>query len=185
MNIPKDHIPKFLIAIVVFIVIALAITNGKENFELDPSFTLTPHEEITIDENKEEVDEESVVNTPAEAATTTTTTTTTEESAPTPTVSSSACYPSLSGKKETRYNGILLSWTTCSNDDFQFYKLVKSSLNSNPSYPSDPVALSSSNRSASSHIDKTVARATTYYYRVCVVQRLNNVSCGNVVSVSY
>ncbi|MBU0577347.1 hypothetical protein KJ742_02130 [Patescibacteria group bacterium] len=179
MDIPKDHIPKFLIAIVVFIVIALAITNGKESFEVDFSFTLTPHEEILIDENEEETNEENAVTTP-----TTTTTTATEEPAPA-TVSSSACYPSLSGKKDTRYNGIILNWTTCSNEDFQFYKLVKSSLNSNPSYPSDPVILSSSNRSASSYIDQTVTRATTYYYKVCVVQRLNNVSCSNVVSVSY
>ena len=74
---------------------------------------------------------------------------------------------------------------TCSNEDFQFYKVVRSASNTNPSYPNDPVIASSSNRSYSNYIDKTVAPTRTYHYKVCAVQRLNKISCGNKVSVTY
>ena len=95
------------------------------------------------------------------------------------------CKPYLTGKKSAAYKGILLNWSTCSNEDFQFYKVVRSTVNTNPSYPNDPVITSSSNRSYSNYIDKTVAPTRTYYYKVCAVQRLNKISCGNKVSVAY
>ena len=96
------------------------------------------------------------------------------------------CVPGLSAKKDSTYNAILVNWTPCSNlQEFQFYKLVRSETNSNPSYPGDYVAFSSSNKDAANYIDKTVARARTYHYRMCVVQRLNKVTCSNSVTVSY
>lgn len=98
---------------------------------------------------------------------------------------SDTCKPYLTAKKSYTYGGILLNWSTCSNDNFQFYKVVRSTLNRNPIYPNDSTVSSSSNRSYSSYIDKTVAPARTYYYRVCVVQKLNKITCGNVVSVTY
>lgn len=112
-------------------------------------------------------------------------------STPTKTVSipkttyTGGCKPFLTAKKASAYNAIQLNWSICTNDDFQFYKLVRSTLNSSPSYPNDSAVTSSSNRSYSSFLDKTVAPARTYYYRVCVVQRLNKVTCGNVVSATY
>ena len=95
------------------------------------------------------------------------------------------CQPGLSGEKSDQYRAILLNWHTCPNDDFQYYKVVKSSLNTDPSYPNDDVILSTANRNRANFIDKVVASGTTYHYRVCVVQRLNNISCGNSISISY
>jgi hypothetical protein len=96
-----------------------------------------------------------------------------------------SCHPDLSGKKSQIPQGILLTWTLCASDDFQFYKLAKSSINSNPGYPADPVVLSSSNKNESNFIDRTVAPNTKYYYRVCVIERLGKVTCGNTISVNY
>lgn len=135
------------------------------------------------DEESTDNKEENGTTTSAPAKTTTTTTTT--KSTTSTSTYSGGCKPWISGRKESKFNGIVLSWSTCKNSDFQFYKLVRSNLTSSPSYPANSAIFSSSNRSAASFIDKTVAPATTYYYRVCVVQRLNKVSCGNVVKVSY
>lgn len=98
---------------------------------------------------------------------------------------SGACYTSLSGYKDTKLNAIVLNWSPCASEDFQFYKLVKSSKNANPTYPADGVAFSSANKNAANFVDKTVAARTTYYYRMCVVQRLNHVNCSNVATVSF
>ncbi|MDH5597325.1 MAG: hypothetical protein OEY44_04415 [Candidatus Peregrinibacteria bacterium] len=95
------------------------------------------------------------------------------------------CYPSISGRKDERHNAILINWTACNSSAFQYYKIVKSTKNPNPSYPSDPVALSSSNKQLTNFVDKTVSRASTYYYRACAVQGLEKVGCGNVISVTY
>lgn len=100
-------------------------------------------------------------------------------------VAAKNCTPFLTARKDNTYRGILLNWTPCNSDDFQFYKLVKSTLNTSPSFPSDTVILSSSNKSQTNAIDQTVAPNRTYYYRVCVVLRLNKLSCGNVASASY
>lgn len=119
------------------------------------------------------------------AANTTTTTTTTAPK--TTTTASGTCRPYLTAKKSHTYGGILLNWTACKPvpTGFQFYKVVRSSGNSNPSYPNDPVISSSSNTSYSSYIDKKVAPNRTYYYRICVAMRLNKVTCGNTVSAMY
>jgi len=98
---------------------------------------------------------------------------------------SGKCSTGLSGYKDNKLNAIVLNWSPCSSGEFQFYKLVKSSKNSNPSYPSDPVAFSSANKNAANFVDRTVAARTTYYYRMCVVQRLNHVNCSGVATVSY
>lgn len=181
MKIPKESIPKFLAAFVILIIMILAMTRNTDELSApDFNFDL----EIT-EEGEMKIPEEENVETTTTTTTSTPTTPATTTSAPATTTYVSSCYPSLSGQKDSKYKGIILSWSRCENDDFQFYKLVKSSLNSNPSYPNDGVAMSSSNRSSTSYIDKTVARATTYYYRVCAVNRLNKVTCGNTVSVTY
>ena len=146
-----------------------------------------PEGELMIEEGEEEAAETAApASVAAPATTSTTTTSATTVSAPATTSSVSSCYPSLSGKKDQKFSGIVLSWTKCTNeDDFQFYKVVKSQTNATPSYPSDSVVISSANPGTTSGLDKTVARAMTYYYRVCVVQRLNKITCGNAISVSY
>lgn len=98
---------------------------------------------------------------------------------------SGSCSTGLSGRKDDKLNAIVLNWSPCASDNFQFYKLVKSSINSNPTYPTDPVAFSSSNKNAANFVDKTVAARTTYYYRMCVIQRLGAVNCSNVASISF
>ncbi|MBU1017515.1 FecR family protein [Patescibacteria group bacterium] len=130
-----------------------------------------------------EKEEESPAPATATPSNTTSATKTPAPSATTP--STGTCQPYLTGKKDNMYKAIILNWSTCSNDDFQFYKVVRSTLNPNPSYPADPVVTSSSNRSYSNYIDKTVAPTRTYHYRVCAVQRLNKISCGNKISVTY
>lgn len=102
-----------------------------------------------------------------------------------PATKTGSCKPSISGKKDAAYNAILINWTACESDDFQFYKVVKSSLKTNPSYPADPIIVSTSNRHTTNFIDKVVANRTTYYYRACVVERLSKVTCGNTIAVSY
>jgi hypothetical protein len=179
MKLSKDQLIKIIMAIVIIVLLAFVIADNRK--DTDFTFDLQPPEEGLFDEES------------GQEATTTTTTvpkTTTTQPSPstavttTPT-STGSCYPGLSGKKLQTPQGISLAWTPCTSDNFQFYKLVKSSLNSNPSYPNDPVAMSSSNKNASSFIDKTVAPHTTYYYRVCVIERLGKVTCGNTVSVTY
>jgi len=96
-----------------------------------------------------------------------------------------SCKPFVWVKRAPTYNGIFVNWTTCNSDDFQFYKVVRSSINKSPYYPNDPVVSSSSNRSYANFIDKTVAFGTTYYYRVCVGERIERVTCSNVASVTY
>jgi hypothetical protein len=88
-------------------------------------------------------------------------------------------------KKDDNYKGILVNWKTCDSPIFQFYKVVRSVSNPSPSYPNDPVVSSSSNKSYANFIDKTVAPNMKYYYRVCTVEKINKITCGNVVSVTY
>ena len=178
MKLHKDRIIQIILGVAVVVLIGFALSTNKNETGL--TFELNPPE------GEEVVDEETGETITVPKATTTTTTTPTASTAPAPTApTSGGCYPSLSGRKDSKFNAIVLSWTTCSNDDFQFYKLVKSATNPYPAYPSDAVIMSSANPGTSNHIDKTVARAMTYHYRVCVVQRLSKVTCGNAVSVTY
>jgi hypothetical protein len=117
-------------------------------------------------------------------STTTTVKTTTTKSATTSTYTAGSCKPSLSVKKGLTGLGIQLNWTTCKNDDFQFYKIIRSTTNPSLSYPSTPALVTSSNRTFGSYWDKNIAFGTTYYYRVCVVERLNQVGCGNVAKMA-
>ncbi len=153
--------------------------NRQEDMKI--GYILSVVEDLLAED--EDVEEEVEITTPK--TTSTTPTKTTPPPTTTPPVSTGECKPYLTGKKEMSYKGILLNWSTCSNDNFQFYKVIRSTINPNPSYPNDPVVASSSNRSYSNYIDKTVAPTRTYNYRVCAVQRLNKISCGNTISVTY
>jgi len=108
----------------------------------------------------------------------------TTKPAPASATTTGSCKPSLGVKRGLTGQGIQLNWTTCKNDDFQFYKVVRSTTNPSPSYPSTPALVTSSNRTFGSYWDKNLAFGTTYYYRVCVVERLNQVGCGNVAKMS-
>lgn len=98
---------------------------------------------------------------------------------------SGSCTTRLSGYKNNKLNAIVLNWSPCASSNFQFYKLVKSTKNPNLKYPTDPVVYTSSNKNEANFVDKTVAARSTYYYRICVVERLGHVSCSNVATVSF
>jgi hypothetical protein len=117
----------------------------------------------------------------APKTTTKTSTTPKKSTPPAPaTYTGGACKPSLSLKRGLQNLGIQLNWSTCKNSDFQFYKVVRSTTNPNLSYPSTPALVTSSNSFFGSYLDKNVAMNTTYYYRVCVVERTNPIGCSNV-----
>lgn len=116
--------------------------------------------------------------------TTTTTTTTTTTKIPAPTYTAGSCKPYLSLKRGLNNMGIQLNWSLCKSTDFQFYKVVRSTTNATPSYPSTPALVTSSNSNFGSYLDKNIALGQTYYYRVCVVERLNQIGCGNVAKMA-
>jgi hypothetical protein len=123
-------------------------------------------------------------STPQKPSTTKTTTTRSPLGTTTSPTVSGTCRPSVSAKRGLNNIGFQLNWTPCKSDDFQFYKVVRSTTNPNPSYPSSPALVSSNNRNLSSYLDKNIALGATYYYRVCVVERLNVVGCGNVAKIT-
>jgi len=188
MKLSKDRIIQIslagAVAILAIVVIVLAVNKPNQP---DLSFVLNGQEEGAVtDETAQPADEGSKTDTGTSTKTTTTTKTTTATSTTTSAATGSGCKPGLSGKKSDMPKSILLNWTACTNnDDFQFYKLVKSATNPNPTYPSAPAVMSSTDIRLSNYVDKTVAPNTTYYYRVCVVQRLSKTSCGNAISVKY
>ena len=141
MKLHKDRIIQIVLGIAIIVLIGYGLSNNKN--ETDLTFELNPPE------GEEVVDEEEA----SAPATATTTTTETASTAPAPTPpTSGGCYPSLSGRKDSKFNAIVLNWSICSNEDFQFYKLVKSSTNPYPAYPSDSVIASSANPGTSNHI---------------------------------
>jgi len=172
MKFSSNTIITIIIAFLVGIFVASAFNNHD-----------TP-KDVDNDTIVEEITEETIPTTTPEPDTSTTPTPTPSISTPTTTYSGT-CTPNISGRKDSKLNAIVISWTPCESNNFQFYKILKSSKNSNLSYPADPVVVSSSNKSLNNHVDKTVTRATTYYYRACVVQRLGKVNCGNITSITY
>ena len=186
MKLHKDRMIQIVLAIVIVVLIGFVMTNNKNDSKNEKDL-LEFGENLTdeVTGETEVVIEEKTVTVPK--ATTPAATTQPSESTATTTTptNTGSCYPGLSGKKSQMPQGVLLSWSTCTSDNFQFYKLVKSSTNSNPSYPNDNVIMSTSNKNVGSYIDKSVARSMTYYYRVCVVERLGKVTCGNTVPVTY
>lgn len=182
---------KFTSKQIIIVIVAFLLGIGgtllftRDKGEPSPSEDKTSEESAAETESADETaatDETTATGTTTKTTTTKTTATTTK---PSTQFVTGKCSTGLSGRKDEKLNAIVLGWSPCASEDFQFYKLVKSSKNSSPSYPADPVAFSSSNKNAASFVDKTVAQRTTYYYRMCVVQRLNAVNCSNVVSVSF
>jgi FecR protein len=98
-----------------------------------------------------------------------------------PYTSTASCKPNLTIKSGFNGLGFQLNWSTCDSADFQYYKLVRSTNNPNLSFPSTPALVTSSNKFFGAYLDRGLAIGQTYYYRVCVVERLSKVGCGNVV----
>jgi len=191
MKFTSNQIITILVAFLVGVAVATLVVSDKEaepaptdDRELMEEVLETDSEEGEEIESEEAENEEAHYPVPTTPLPTTTTKTVTTSKPSTEFVSGN-CNTGLSAYKDSKLNAIVLNWSPCDSDNFQFYKLVKSSKNSNPSYPADPVAFSSSNKNAANFVDKTVAARTTYYYRLCVVQRLGAVNCSNVASTSF
>jgi len=191
MKLSKDQIIKGLIGLVVVLIVVVAVQMIKsdDSDKEEDNGEDAAMEEGAVEGATEGTTEETTEGTAAKPQTKPQAKPTAAP-APKPTSTTSSytggtCSPSLTAYKDSAFSAILLSWTTCQNEDFQYYKIVKSSINPNPSYPGDPVVVSSSNRSTANFIDKTVSPRTTFYYRACAVQKINKFTCGNIVSVTY
>ncbi len=181
MKMKRNEIIIMLVAFLVGVFVAMAITGGSDDSDVAESNNETAVENETMEKEENEEDEVEEVAPETSAPQTTPVV----DNTPTPTPRVSSCTPGISGVKDETFKAIRLDWSTCPSDDFQFYKILKSSTSSSLSYPGSPVVVSSADKNLANHIDKTVARETTYHYRACVIERLGKTSCGNTISVKY
>ena len=87
-----------------------------------------------------------------------------------------------------------MTWTTSSESDFSYYKVVWSQTNSLPKYPADLYIKAEGTIANVSYTDDgsaTGGRATltdlatgTHYYSVCVVDQASQVTCSNVITLT-
>jgi len=197
MNLSKDRIIHIALTSIIVILTGVILTMviGNDEEEATPQSPWIIENEETTEETiemenlpSEEVEEKKttvIKNTTISAPKTSTPKETVKPTQGTSATGKSVCTPNLTAKKSSTYKGVLLNWTACKNDDFQFYKVVRSTTNANPIYPGSNVVTSSGNRSVTNYIDKVVASSNTYYYRVCAVHRFNRVTCGSKAVVSY
>lgn len=82
-------------------------------------------------------------------------------------------------------DGFHISWTQRSSPYFGSYKVMRSETNDNLFYPNGTVIFSSSNKYATSTIDRKGVAGKNYYYRVCEIETSGEVWCGNVVHAAY
>ncbi len=93
----------------------------------------------------------------------------------------SVCTPKLTG--EESLDGFSLKWTHCLGEDFQFYKLIRSTLDSTPTYAENDVVYTENNPANASYFDRDFGQfGTKYYYRVCAIRPVNEAHCSNTVS---
>lgn len=78
-------------------------------------------------------------------------------------------------------DGVHLSWTQSKDDDFRYYKIVRSSTNPEPTYEQDGKIAYFNERTQTSFIDTGTIKGTKYYYRICVMDSIGNTSHSNVV----
>ena len=127
---------QIIIVLVAFMVGVAFASFTSRNDDMDDQME---HENMEESENIEENEGEEE-NTEAEPTGTTAAPAATNTK-PSNEFVSGNCSTGLSGYKDNKLNAIVLNWSPCASDNFQFYKLVKSSKNTNPSFPADPVAL--------------------------------------------
>ncbi len=90
---------------------------------------------------------------------------------------------SLQIKAEQKDAGVNLTWSVYSKEDFQSYKIMRSTQNSEPKYPEDSVIKSSDNKDLSGLLDEKIEPGNKYYYRICVLKNNDKVACGNVANI--
>ncbi len=82
-------------------------------------------------------------------------------------------------------NGVQLSWTASSEEDFWFYKVVRSTVNPQPRYPDDGY-IAVKGKQETAYLDTEIKPDTpgTFYYSVCVIDRAGQIACSNPLTVS-
>jgi len=84
----------------------------------------------------------------------------------------------------TLENGAVhMNWTPYTTDGFNYYKVIRSTTNSNPVYPDDSYIKADGNPDASGYIDYS-PKSGTAYYRVCSIASPNRY-CSNVVAITH
>lgn len=85
---------------------------------------------------------------------------------------------------QIKADGVYLSWTRNNDNDFKYYKVVRSQTNPAPTYPADGY-LKAASRDELAYVDTTVKSSSTgtYYYSVCTVDQANQVTRSNVIKV--
>ncbi|MBU1177965.1 hypothetical protein KJ903_01980, partial [Patescibacteria group bacterium] len=74
----------------------------------------------------------------------------------------------LSATAET--DGVYVSWTQSNRgDDFEYYKVVRSTTNDDPTYSNDGYIKASSNIKELTYTDSEAVGGQSYYYRICVL----------------
>ncbi len=106
---------------------------------------------------------------------------------PTPTPKPSPVAMSLA--QTLNADGVQLSWSKYTGDNFQYYKIVRSETNTNPLFPLNSgteLVCAGSDQSQTSWTDTGVAAGHTYYYRVIAYTFDGDLVLGksNVVSVA-
>jgi uncharacterized protein YgiM (DUF1202 family) len=79
---------------------------------------------------------------------------------------------------------VALSWTKSTLEKFEGYKVVRSSSNADPSYPTDGYVDYLPERGTLAFIDGTAIPGKSYYYRICALESGSPASCGNVVKIT-
>ncbi|HEU0051264.1 MAG TPA: fibronectin type III domain-containing protein [Patescibacteria group bacterium] len=82
-----------------------------------------------------------------------------------------------------RGTNVSLSWSPRDSAEFQSYKIVRSEVNSDPSYPNDPQIATISDQAITGYTDSTAQKGKTYYYRICSKESSGSVACGNTLKI--
>lgn len=87
---------------------------------------------------------------------------------------------SLTGSANS--SGNYLSWSKSNDTDFSFYKVLRSTSDSTPTYPANNYLYIGS-RDTTAYTDSGVTRGVTYYYRIAVVDKKGQVGYSNTVAL--
>ncbi len=87
---------------------------------------------------------------------------------------------SLTGSANS--SGNHLSWGKSDDADFSFYKVLRSTTDSTPTYPTNNY-VAVSNRESTAYTDYYVTKDVTYYYRIAIVDKAGQVGYSNIISL--
>jgi len=80
---------------------------------------------------------------------------------------------------------VYMQWAVYNHEeDFKYYKVVRSTTNLNPVYPEDGYIKYETNINKTSFIDENPPISSHIYYRVCAITTEQNRYCSNVVRLN-